>query len=83
MIGTGGSDVGKLLTLMGVNGGSSFERSFHRSAIFVLQKILKGRRDIVDSTLREEINLIIEDLYEDKLDQEELSKIVEKLRIGS
>ena len=35
MIGTGGSDVGKLMTMMGVTGGKSFERAFYRSATFV------------------------------------------------
>ena len=83
MIGTGGSDIGKLLTMMGVSDGSSFERSFNRSANFVHQKILKRCREIVESALREEINLTIEDLYEDKIDEEELSKKVEKLRMGN
>ena len=79
MIGTGGSDVGKLLTMMGVHGDASFERFFYRSANFVQQKILKRCRAIVDSSLREEINLTIEELYEDKLDEEELSKIVKDI----
>ena len=35
MISTGGSDVGKLMMMMEERGGSSFERSFYRSANFV------------------------------------------------
>ena len=83
MIGTGGSDVGKLMTMMGVTGGRSFKRSFYRSATFVQKKILKRCRVIINTVLREEINLTIEDLYEDSMDEEELSKIIEKLRMGN
>ena len=82
MIGTGGSDVGKLMTMMGVTGGRSFKRSFYRSATFVQKKILKRCRVIVNTALREEINLTIEDLYEDNMNEEELSNIMEKITNG-
>ena len=61
MIGTGVSDIGRLLMMTGVNVGGSFERPFYRSASFVQRKIINRCKLIVEEALREEIILTIEE----------------------
>ena len=56
-------------------GGGSFERSFYRSASFVQRKIINRFKLIVEESLHKEIILTIEEIYGDKLDDTELSKI--------
>ena len=67
-LGTGGKDIGKALTMMGVPGGRHFERSFHRHASHVSSVVRSCNKRIIEESSIVEIKLSICDLY----DKEEL-----------
>ena len=64
MIGTGGHDVGKLLTMMGIPGGSSFERGFYRHGQHVHDRIIKRCRAIIDRSLRDELKTTVTETWD-------------------
>ena len=41
MIGTGGYDICRIMTMLGISGGPVFERKFYRSRNFIHEKIIK------------------------------------------
>ena len=55
MVGTGLSDIGKVLIIMGIGGGASFERRYYRMGQYVHERILRRRRNIIKESLNEEI----------------------------
>ena len=59
MIRNGAGDISKLISMMGIHGGRSFNRQFYRSGKFVYQKILARCRKIVHASLLDEISLTI------------------------
>ena len=46
------------------------------------RKILNRCKSIVEEALREDINLTIEELYEDKFDEQELPTIIKEIANG-
>ena len=59
MIGTGGYDVGKLFTMVGIPGGSSFERDFYRHEQYVHDRTIKRYKRIIDRSHRDEIRATV------------------------
>ena len=82
IIGTAGSNLGKVLTMMYVHGGAGFERVFYNSAAFLQRKTINRCRRIVTEALQKEIVLTIEDKMKDKMAEEEMMSIRKKITNG-
>ena len=67
MIGTGGFDISQVMTMVGVEGGSSFERQFYRSGSYVHDVVMEVCMNVVDGALREEMVVTAEEKLKDKL----------------
>jgi hypothetical protein len=75
MIGTGAGDIATLISMMGICGGSSFDRQFYRSGKYVHERILLRCRKIVRSSLLEEVSSTIEQKYESVWEEDEIHKM--------
>ena len=60
-LGTGASDIGRSLSVLGVSGGNSFERSFHCHSSFVCSKIQDCTKNIIDQSFLEKIIVTFSD----------------------
>jgi hypothetical protein len=54
-LGVGGSDISKLLSMMGLNGGLSFERNFSRNAPAIMEPIREECAMIIEGAFKNEI----------------------------
>ena len=57
MIGTGGFDICRIMTILGVGGGPEFERQFYRCSNFIHEKIIQVCVNVVQDALHEEMML--------------------------
>ena len=80
MVGTGSSDVAKVITTMGIGGGASFERQFYRMGRFVHERILRRCRTIIADSLRQEIKLTYDEILSNKLDDNELENLGNEIK---
>ena len=55
MIGTGGFDICRVMTMLGISGGSVFERQFYRCSNYIHDKIIQVCVKVVQDALDEEI----------------------------
>ena len=74
--GAGAGDTSKLISMMCISGGRSFDRQFYRSGKFVHQKRLRRCRKIVYDWLLDEISLTIKDKYENVLEKQALENMI-------
>ena len=54
-LGTGGQDVGRALSMLGICGGISFKRNFHNHSLAIGRKIVKICDEIIQEAKNEEI----------------------------
>ena len=78
MIGTGGFDIARVMTMMGVEGGSNFERQFYRSGGYVHEVIMRVCTGVVDLALREEMIPTIGETLEQKIESVEMENLKHK-----
>ena len=83
MVGTGSSDIAKVVTTMGIGGGASFQRQFHRMGRFVHDRILRRCRTIISDSLRNEIKLTYDEILGEKMDEDELKELGKELNNGN
>jgi hypothetical protein len=57
MIGTGGFDICRVMTMMGISGGPVFERQFYKCSAYIHHKIIEVCAKVVRDALDEEIEL--------------------------
>ena len=71
-IGTGGYDIGSVASFLGVPGGRSFERTFHRHSKFLHSTIMRICKDATKKAFYEEVAATIKDKIGDKYSDDEI-----------
>ena len=79
MIGTGGFDMSRVIMMMGIDGGYSFERQFYRSGSYVYEVVMKVCDEVVGEALREEMVVTMEENLKDKLDSATIENLKDKI----
>ena len=72
MLGTAGTDVARLLTIIEIKGGYGFDKLFSRHKALVCSKILSRSQKIIRSALLNEFAVTFCETMKDKLTAEEL-----------
>ena len=80
MIGTGGFDISRVMTMIGIEGGSSFERQFYRSGSYVHEVVMGVCKDVVDEALREEMVVTTEEKLKDQLDSAAIENLKDNIK---
>ena len=75
-IGTGGYDIGSIACFLGINGGRSWERSFHRHSETIHSVILETTKEILDNAFLGEVEATIRDECNGKFDDDEINKFI-------
>jgi len=75
-IGTGGFDIGNVTAFLGIPGGKSWERTYHRHSSSMTKHIMKVAEDEMRGALNEEIEATIRDKLDGKMDDEEIDNAV-------
>ena len=73
IIGTGGTDVVRMMTMLGLGGGVAFDTMFFKYQKEVCGSILKRSREIVRKALLDEITITLHETMKGNLSDEQLS----------
>ena len=72
--GTGGSDIGNVSAFLGIPGGKSFERTYHRHSPSMTKHIMKVAEDAMLGALNDEIEASIREKLDGEMDDDEIKK---------
>ena len=73
VIGIGAEDINKFMTMIGIDGGGTFERFFYLNTSTVCSRILRKCRAIVRSSMLDEIAITIREQNANEISEELLS----------
>ena len=65
--GTGGLDISRTLTMMGLGGGTAFKRFFYRNAPYVHEKIVAVVNGLINESLKKEVTATTNEFKENKV----------------
>ena len=74
--GTGGFDIGNVTVFLGISGGKSWERTYHRNSPSMTKHIMKVADDAMRDALKEEIELTIIAKLEGKMDKKKIDEAI-------
>ena len=79
-IGTGGYDIGSVASFLGVPGGRSFERTFHRHSRTLHSTIMGICKDVMKDAFYDEVAATIRDKFGEKYSNEEIEKYTDDMK---
>ena len=80
--GTGGIDVGLMLSCQGIPGGENWEKTFTRHSKPVCKAIIKVVDELIAETLQEEVALTIKEKLSKKYTKSEIDEFITKKQAG-
>ena len=81
-VGTGGLDIGLILSAQGIAGGKSWEKTFSRYSPKICKSINRVTDQIIEESLVEEINLTIAEKLKGKYSESEIASLTQKFHKG-
>lgn len=79
-VGTGGLDIGLILSAQGITGGKFWEKTFSRYSPKICKSINRVTNQIIEKSLVEEINLTITEKLKEKYSESEIASLTQKFQ---
>ena len=79
-LGTGGYNIGAMACFLGLPGGRSWERTFHRHSKKIHTKIISVTNSIMAKAFEDEVIATIREKLKDELENDEIEEIIQKYK---
>ena len=79
-LGTGGYDIGAMACFLGLPGGRSWERTFHRHSKKIHTEIISVTNTIMAKAFEDEVIATIREKLENELESDEIEEVIKKYK---